>query len=96
MQLSETGESRLRGYLYVFERSMKASAVSRDITADALREVESHIRDQIAELDAGVDERSALENILTRPRSSSNSSSFRSSVDDRARSTSNRSSSPRS
>lgn len=66
MQLSETAESRLRGYLYVFERSMKASAVSRDITADALREVESHIRDQVAELDAGVDERSALENILTR------------------------------
>ena len=41
MQLSETGESRLRGYLYVLERSLKASPVARDIAADAVREVES-------------------------------------------------------
>jgi uncharacterized membrane protein len=66
MQLSETGESRLRGYLYVLERSLKASPVARDIAADAVREVESHIRDQVAEIDASVDERSALENILRR------------------------------
>ena len=38
MQLSETGESRLRGYLYVLERSLKASPVARDIAADAVRE----------------------------------------------------------
>jgi uncharacterized membrane protein len=66
MRLSETGESRLRGYLFVLERSLKASPVSRDIAADAVREVESHIRDQVAEMDSSVDERSALENILTR------------------------------
>lgn len=66
MELSETGESRLRGYLYVLERSLKASQVSRGIAADAVREVESHIRDQVAEIDASVDERGALEHILTR------------------------------
>jgi uncharacterized membrane protein len=66
MRLSETGESRLRGYLYVLERSLKASPVSREIAADAVKEVESHIRDQVGEMDSSVDERNALETILRR------------------------------
>ena len=47
-QLSATGESRVRGYLYVLERSMRA-AVSGQLASDAVREVESHIRERVAE-----------------------------------------------
>jgi hypothetical protein len=65
MQLSDGGESRVRGYLYVLERSMRA-AVSRQLAADAVREVESHIRERVAESDGTPNERDALEAILTR------------------------------
>jgi hypothetical protein len=64
-QLSETGESRIRGYLYVLERSMRA-AVSVQLARDAVREVESHIRERVAESDGTPNERDALEAILTR------------------------------
>jgi uncharacterized membrane protein len=65
MKLTETGESRVRGYLYVFERSLK-SVLSRETAADAVREVESHIRDAVAEVGDVPDERAALERILQR------------------------------
>lgn len=65
MQLSDTGESRVRGYLYVFNRSMRA-AVSSQLAADAVREVESHIRERVAESDGLPNERDALEAILVR------------------------------
>jgi hypothetical protein len=65
MELSDRGESRLRGYLFVLERTLRASAVSRDIAADAVREVESHVRDRVAEIDPAADERAALEGVLT-------------------------------
>ena len=64
MKLSDAGESRLRGYLYVFERSMRSSTVPRAVVADAVREVESHVRDRVEELDQSVVERDALEGIL--------------------------------
>ena len=64
-QLSATGESRVRGYLYVLERSMRA-AVSGQLASDAVREVESHIRERVAESDGTPNERDALEAILTR------------------------------
>jgi uncharacterized membrane protein len=65
MKLTDSGESRVRGYLYVFERSLR-SFLSREIAADAVREVESHIRDAVAEAGDVPDERAALEGILQR------------------------------
>ena len=58
MKLTESGESRVRGYLYVFERSLR-SFLSPAVAADAVREVESHIRDAVAE--AGQDRRVAVQ-----------------------------------
>ena len=65
MTLSETGESRVRGYLYVLEQSLRASA-SAQLVADAVREVESHIRERVAESSGMPNERDALEAILAR------------------------------
>lgn len=65
MTLSDTGESRVRGYLYILERSLRAS-VSSSLAADAVREVESHIRERVAESSGMPNERDALEAILTR------------------------------
>ena len=64
MILSDTGESRIRGYLYVLERAMHAS-LPPAVVADAVREVESHIRDRVAETQALPDERAAIEALLT-------------------------------
>lgn len=65
MTLSDIGESRVRGYLYILERTLRAS-VSSALAADAIREVESHIRERIAETAPMPNERDALEAILTR------------------------------
>src|SRR5215210_7392312 len=63
MVLSDVGESRVRGYLYVLERSLR-SGVSSALVADAVRENDSHIRDRVAESSGDPDERSAVEAIL--------------------------------
>jgi uncharacterized membrane protein len=63
MILSDTGESRVRGYLFVFERSLQTS-LPPAVVGDAVREVESHIRERIAESQPLPDERVALERIL--------------------------------
>lgn len=42
MNLSEAGESRIRGYLFMLESSLR-TFLKRDVAADAVREVESHI-----------------------------------------------------
>lgn len=63
MNLSDAGESRVRGYLYIFERAMRA-AQPRALTDDAAREVESHIRERVAQVQPMPDEREALERIL--------------------------------
>jgi hypothetical protein len=63
VNLTETGESRIRGYLYVLERSLTL-ALPRTVVADATREIESHLRERIAAVPAGDDERAALEQIL--------------------------------
>jgi hypothetical protein len=65
MTLSETGESRVRGYLYMLNQSLRASG-SAQLAADALREVESHIRERVAESSGMPNERDALEAILQR------------------------------
>ena len=63
MVLSETGESRVRGYLFVLERSLHL-ALPRDVARDAVREIESHVRERILAVPAASDERGALEQIL--------------------------------
>ncbi|MBI4266169.1 MAG: hypothetical protein HY657_17475 [Acidobacteria bacterium] len=63
MELSETGRSRLNGYLFLLRRSLRA-AVPRQAAEDALREIESHLRDRIAATAAFPDERTSLEHVL--------------------------------
>ncbi len=50
MKLSGVGESRVRGYLYVLERSLR-TFLPREVVADAVREVESHIRERLDQID---------------------------------------------
>jgi uncharacterized membrane protein len=63
MILGQTGESRVRGYLYVLERSLR-TFLPREVVADAVREVESHILERVATVEARPDERDALERVL--------------------------------
>ena len=62
MMLSEAGESRVRGYLFVLSRSMR-TFVAPALAEDALREVESHIRERLEQEPAG-DERAVVERVL--------------------------------
>ena len=64
MQLSETGESRVNGYLFVLERSLK-TFLPLDVVRDAVREIESHLQERVAAVDAAPNEREVLERILT-------------------------------
>jgi hypothetical protein len=61
--LTETGESRVNGYLFVLERSLK-SFLPPDTVRDAVREIESHLRERIAAADGAPNEREVLEKIL--------------------------------
>jgi hypothetical protein len=61
--LGNAGESRARGYLYVLERSLR-TFLPREVVADALREVESHIRERVAQVEPMPNERDALERVL--------------------------------
>ena len=63
MQLTDTGESRVNGYLFVLERSLK-TFLPPDVARDAVREIESHLRERIASADRAPSERTALERIL--------------------------------
>jgi len=63
MQLTDTGESRVNGYLFVLERSLKTFLPS-DTVRDAVREIESHLRERIAAADGAPNERVVLEQIL--------------------------------
>ena len=47
MNLSQAGESRVNGYLFVLERSLK-SFLPTDVVRDATREIESHVRERVA------------------------------------------------
>jgi len=61
--LSDAGESRVGGYLFVLERSLNLG-LPRDVARDATREIESHVRERIAAVSESSDERAALEQIL--------------------------------
>jgi hypothetical protein len=63
MNLSADGESRIRGYLFMLESSLR-TFLKRDVVADAVREVESHIRDRVREIEPMPNERDALERLL--------------------------------
>jgi amino acid transporter len=63
MQLSDTGESRLNGYLFVLQRTLGTS-LPGDVVRDAVREIESHLRDRVAAATPEPDERASLEQIL--------------------------------
>lgn len=63
MNLSADGESRIRGYLFMLESSLR-TFLKRDVVADAVREVESHIRDRVRETEPMPNERDALERLL--------------------------------
>ena len=63
MQLTDTGESRVNGYLFVLERSLKTFLPS-DVVRDAVREIESHLRERIAAAGGAPNEREVLERIL--------------------------------
>jgi hypothetical protein len=63
MQLTETGESRINGYLFVLERSLK-TFLPADVVHDAVREIESHVRERVAAVAASPNERAAREQIL--------------------------------
>lgn len=63
MNLSTTGESRINGYLFVLERSLK-TFLPVEVARDAVREIESHLRERVAAADATPNEREAVERIL--------------------------------
>jgi uncharacterized membrane protein len=63
MQLTETGEARIRGYLFILDRSLR-SFLPREVVQDALRELESHVRERIEQVGSMPNERAALERVL--------------------------------
>lgn len=63
MHLTETGESRVNGYLFVLERSLK-TFLPPDVARDAVREIESHLRERVASADGAPNEPEVLEKIL--------------------------------
>lgn len=63
MKLTEAGEGRIRGYLFVLERSLR-TFLPREMVSDAVREVESHLRERIDQADGAPNEAAALERIL--------------------------------
>ena len=63
MHLTETGESRVNGYLFVLERSLK-TFLPPDIVRDAVREIESHVRERVGSADGAPNEREVVEKIL--------------------------------
>jgi hypothetical protein len=63
MSLSDAGEARIRGYLFLLGRSLRGS-LPRDVAVDSLSEIESHIRDRFAQTQALPNEAAALERVL--------------------------------
>ena len=63
MILSDVGQSRVNGYLYILERSL-ATFLPATVVRDAVREIESHLRERIGAVGSVADERATLEQIL--------------------------------
>ena len=62
-EAGDAGEARLRGYLFVLRQTLR-SFLPRDTAQDAVREIESHLREAIAAADGAPNEAVALERIL--------------------------------
>ena len=65
MKLGEDGETRVRGYLFILGRSLR-SFLPRAVVVDALRELESHIRERIDQAEPQPNEQAALERVLAK------------------------------
>ncbi len=63
MKLSDAGEARVRGYLFVLGRSLK-SFLPREVALEALRELESHIRERVEGVESMPNETVALQRVL--------------------------------
>lgn len=63
MKLSDPGEARLRGYVFVLRQALR-SFLPKDTAQDAVREIESHLREAIAGADGAPNEAVALERVL--------------------------------
>jgi hypothetical protein len=63
MKLTEAGEARVRGYLFILGRSLGVS-LPRHVAADALSEIESHIRERVTQTESLPNEEAALERVL--------------------------------
>jgi uncharacterized membrane protein len=63
MNPTDVAESRIRGYLFVLGQSLR-SFLPREVATDALREVETHIRERLEQTEAVPDERIAVERVL--------------------------------
>jgi uncharacterized membrane protein len=63
MLLGEAGESRVNGYLFVLRRSLR-SFLPPEVADDAVREVGSHIRDRLDEMEPPGNEREMVERVL--------------------------------
>ncbi len=63
MTLTDTGQSRIRGYLFVLERSLR-TFLPPAVVADAVREVETHILDRLEQMPPNPDERATIERVL--------------------------------
>ena len=64
MTPTASGEARIRGYLFILQRSL-VSFMPKDLVQDSLREVESHILERLAKVEDSADERAAIEKVLT-------------------------------
>jgi uncharacterized membrane protein len=63
MTLSEVGEARVRGYLFVLGQSLRAF-LPGDVVKDAVAEIESHIRARLEAVEPQTDERTTVERVL--------------------------------
>ena len=63
MKLSEDGETRIRGYLYMLMSSLR-SFLPTDAAKEAVREVESHIRERVEQIEDQPDGSLTLERVL--------------------------------
>jgi hypothetical protein len=63
MNLSDVGEGRLRGYLFILGRSLR-SFLPPETARDALREIEGHIRERLDRAEPGEGEAQTVERVL--------------------------------
>ena len=63
MILSEAGQTRLRGYVWLLDRALR-TRLPQGAARQALKEIEGHLHARIAETDDGGNEALALERIL--------------------------------